>query len=83
MYLTHAKKCDAYLSSRDKSFRKVALIISWIDVVTTGIGLLCLFIYMLTSKSVASPSEMEGILRKTYPGRRILKNSRGEFDVMK
>lgn len=51
LYLTDAKKCDKYMSSRDANFRKVALVLTWIDVVVIGIGLLGIFIALLGGMS--------------------------------
>jgi ABC-type antimicrobial peptide transport system permease subunit len=46
MYLTDAKRCDKYMNDRDKNFRKVALVISWIDVVLTGLSILGVIIFL-------------------------------------
>jgi hypothetical protein len=51
LYLTDAKKCDKYMSSRDTNFRKVALVLTWIDVVVVGLGLLGIFIALVSGQS--------------------------------
>lgn len=50
LYLTDAKKCDKYMSSRDTNFRKVALVLTWIDVVVVGLGLLGIFIALVAGQ---------------------------------
>ncbi len=39
MYLTHAQKTDMYMSTQDQTFRKAALVITWIWTVLIGFGL--------------------------------------------
>lgn len=50
LYLTDAKKCDQYMSSRDANFRKVALVLTWIDVVVVGLSLVGIFIALVSGK---------------------------------
>jgi len=40
LFLRHSKKCDAALSKRDRNFRKVALVVSWIAVIVYGMAVL-------------------------------------------
>lgn len=58
LYLTDAKKCDKYMSSRDANFRKVALVLTWISVVIIGIGLLGTFIAMVSGMSTNTYKRM-------------------------
>lgn len=48
IYLNDASTCDKYLTKRDSTFRKVALVVSWIDVVLTGLVLLGLLAVMIS-----------------------------------
>jgi hypothetical protein len=51
MYLQDAKKCDAKLSKRDRQFRQAAVVITWIEVVMTGLSCLGLLIAILAGAS--------------------------------
>lgn len=39
-FLNHSKKCDNALTKRDRNFRKVAVIITWIAIIIYGLGAL-------------------------------------------
>ncbi len=48
LYLTDAKKCDQYLKTRDKNFREVALVITWIEVILMGLSTLGIFVALVS-----------------------------------
>lgn len=41
-YLNNTKKFVSHMTDRDKNFRKVAVIVTWIEVILTGLGILAL-----------------------------------------
>ena len=43
-YLNHNKKFKSQMTSRDKTFRKAAIVITWIEIVATGMWLVALMI---------------------------------------
>lgn len=48
MFLEHAKKCDPKLSKHDQTFRQVAVVITWIEVVISALSVLGLLIGILS-----------------------------------
>ncbi len=52
MYLGNAKKCDKYMKKKDKTFRKAALVITWVQVVIMGLSMLWLFAILVSGHSV-------------------------------
>lgn len=47
MYLNDAKKCDPKLSKRDREFRKVAVVVTWIEIILSGLSVLACLIALL------------------------------------
>ena len=47
IYLNDAQKCDDVLTERDKNFRKAAVVITWIEVILTGLVTLALLLMLI------------------------------------
>lgn len=60
-YLNSAAKCDKQLSEGDRTFRKVALVVSWISVVLAGLSLLGCIILMLSTDRTYSLTKDEDV----------------------
>jgi hypothetical protein len=52
IYLSNAQKCDKYMDHKDQSFRKAALVITWIGVIISGLILLGLLVMLLSGARV-------------------------------
>lgn len=51
-YLTSAEVCDKQLSQGNVTFRKVALVLSWISAFIYGFGIIATLILLLAGKDV-------------------------------
>lgn len=48
MYLNNTKKCEKGMSNRDKTFRKIALVITWINIVLLGLYIIVTVIALVS-----------------------------------
>lgn len=48
MYLNNTKKCEKVLSKHDKTFRKIALVVTWINLVLMGLYVVFTVIALLS-----------------------------------
>jgi hypothetical protein len=54
MYLNRAEKCDKFMKDQDRTFRKIAVVVTWVAVILQGLGVLGGLISLMSG----SPSPM-------------------------
>ena len=47
IYLNNTAKCDKYLTKQDQTFRKVAVVVTWITIVLSGLSALGAFVALI------------------------------------
>lgn len=52
IYLSDAQKCDQHMTQRDRNFRKVALVITWIAAVLSGLVLIATLVAILSGVKI-------------------------------
>lgn len=60
-YLNDTKKYQSKMNKRDRDFRKVAVVVSWIDLVLTGLSVVAIVIMILTGTKGYGVSSSPGI----------------------